>query len=429
MKLPEAESVARLRDEVWAVILAHFPPGPELERLARTTGALVRKRHVRSASDLLRVALSYGFCGLTFKLASLYSRSNGSASLSGPALFRRIQKCGDWLESLVTAKLRDRMPSLVVAGLRVRLVDATRISTPGSKGATWRVHADYDPFGGRLVGLQVTDNQGGERLSRFDIQPGDLLIGDRAYAQRRGLAHVVNAGGQFLVRHHWHSVPLEHRDGRSFDLFGILKGIPDSGPVEFEVRTQGDTRHGLPALDCRLIAVRKSEEAAEAARKKARAEAKRKKAVLDPRTLEACGYFLVLTSVSTQRLDTEQVLALYRLRWQVELEFKRLKSLLDLDEVRAKDPRTVRAALLARLLGALVVEDLCAVAVVDPEGPVPLWALTDHFGSSLKQAIQGIKSARQAILDPASAYHWLCDTPRNRLFQGAVVYQMLASHS
>lgn len=427
MKLPEAESVVRLRDEIWNIILAHFPPGPELERLARTTGALVRKRNVRTASDLLRVALSYGFCGLTIKLASVYSCVNGSASLSRPALLRRVQKCGDWLESLVTAKLQDRMPSLAVAGLRVRLVDATRISPPGSKGATWRVHADYDPFGGRMVGLQVTDNQGGERLSRFVVQSGDLLIGDRAYAQRRGLAHVVDAGGQFLVRHHWHSVPLEYRDGRPFDLFGTLTGIPETDPVEFDVRTQADPRHGIRALDCRLIAVRKSEEAAEAARKKARAEAKRKKATLDPRTLEACGYFLVLTSVTAKQLGTEQVLALYRLRWQVELAFKRLKSLLDLDELRAKDPRTVRAALLARLLGALVVEELCAAAVVDPEGPTPLWALTDHFGSCLKQIIQGVENAQQAILDPRKAFQRLCDTSRNRQFQGPTVYQMLAS--
>lgn len=46
---------------------------------------------------------------------------------------------------------------------------------------------------------------------------------------------------------------------------------------------------------------------------------------------------LVLSTLPPTVLDTDTVLALYRVRWQVELTIKRWKSLLDLDQLRARE--------------------------------------------------------------------------------------------
>ena len=52
------------------------------------------------------------------------------------------------------------------------------------------------------------------------------------------------------------------------------------------------------------------------------------------------------------------MLALYRLRWQIEVAFKRLKSLTGLADLEAKNSRLVRSCLLAKLIVALLAEDV-----------------------------------------------------------------------
>ena len=270
MKVPAADHGSLSLDEVWQAILGHFPPDTELERRARDSGAIVRFRGVKSASDLLRVALTYSFCGLSMKVTGAWLRKGGTAFLSKWAVLNRLRNCADWLESLVTDKLKRRMPAAPVAGLTIRLVDATRIALPGSKGATWRVHACYDPWAGQLTSVRITDTHGGERLDRFCFEPGDVVVADQAYAHRRSLAHVSEAGGLFVVRTNWKHAPLEARDGTPFELFEALRSLPGQAPGEFEVRLQADESRELPAIACRLVAQRKSPEAAETLERKLR---------------------------------------------------------------------------------------------------------------------------------------------------------------
>lgn len=422
MKLPEVELLRSSHGDAWHALLSLLSPGPGLDRLARTTGALRRKRGVREAPDLLRVALSYGFCGLSFTGASAWARANGSGTLSKIAVLRRFRKCGSWLEELLASQLSTPLPDDLVAGFRIRLVDATRVSAPGDKGRSWRIHAVYAPWDRRLQQLQITDHKGGERLDRFAVQPGDLVVGDRAYGGRRGVAHVVDAGGHFLVRSTWHHMPLESLDGSPFDLFEALRGLPAEGPADFECRTAPDARNGIPAVRCRLVATRKAVEVAEAAKKRILAEARRKGGQVDPRTLEACHYFFVVTSVPAQTLTPEQVLTTYRLRWQIEIEFKRLKSLLHLDDLRAKHPDTVRAALAAKLIGAICIEKLAALHPDVQDH----WTLTRILAESLRQAILGQQAATRWLSDVGKINHQLRADTRRRIPQCTAARALLA---
>ena len=422
MKLPEVEPIKASHGDAWHALLSLLSPGPELERLARTTGALLRKRGVREAPDLLRVALSYGFCGLSFTGAAAWAHSNGSGKLSKSAVLRRFQKCGSWLEGLLASQLSAPLPDELVAGMRIRLVDATRVSAPGDKGRSWRIHAVYAPWERRLQQLQITDHKGGERLDRFAVQSGDLIVGDRAYGGRRGVAHVVDGGGHFLVRSTWNHLPLESLDGKPFDLFEAFRGLPEEGPADFECRTVPDARNGIPSVRCRVVATRKTAEAAEAAQKKILAEAKKKGYQVDPRTLEACHYFFVVTSVPAQTLTPEQVLTIYRLRWQIEIEFKRLKSLLNLDDLRSKQPATVRAALAAKLLGAVCIEQLAA-QFPDTQDH---WTLTGLLKESLRQAILGQQAATRWLQNTAESTTRLRGDSRRRIPQCNAARALLA---
>ncbi len=205
--------------------------------------------------------------------------------------------------------------------------------------------------------VELTDHKGGETLARFPIDAGDIMVGDRGYAHRRGIFSVLNAGADFLIRLNWTAVPLEQPSGEPFDIFNALRSLPDVAPGDFNVRVKPSARDKTPAIEARLVAIRKSEAAAEDARRKVMKERIKKGRKVDPRTLEAAGYIFVLTSLPEDDLCAEDALELYRFRWQIELAFKRMKSLLFLDHLPARDPPLARSFLYSKLLAALLLEE------------------------------------------------------------------------
>ena len=76
----------------------------------------------------------------------------------------------------------------------------------------------------------------------------------------------------------------------------------------------------------------------------------------------------ILTTLKPDRLADKALLRLYRIRWQIELMFKRLKSLLHLDALPTKKGPTSKTWLLTRFLGAAIAQKM-----VRPAGPFPLW--------------------------------------------------------
>jgi hypothetical protein len=339
----------------WPYLLTLLPPLEELEASAYDTSALSRRRCVDSASTLLRLVLAYGFCGFSLRQTAAWAETAGVASLSDVALLKRFRASHAWLGQLLAGKLAERaaFPSL---SLRLRLFDATTVSRPGSTGTDWRLHLSFDLARMTVDHFQLSDHTLGESLSNFLLTPGEVAVADAGYSHRAGLWHVHRSGAAFLVRINWQNTPLQHRDGSPFDILQMLRSLPDAAPFSCPVHIAADRSRQIPALAARFVAVRKSEEAAAAARQRVLHERSRKGGKVDPRTLEAAGYIFVLTSLA-ESFTAEQILDLYRFRWQVELAFKRLKSILHFDQLPAKDPDLARTVLYAKLLAALLLED------------------------------------------------------------------------
>ncbi len=113
-----------------------------------------------------------------------------------------------------------------------------------------------------------------------------------------------------------------------------------------------------PNLAMRLVAIRKPEKAAAEARRKARRDAQREGYNVSKETLEAADWVILLTSLPPDAFSTEDVLDLYRLRWRIELGFKRLKSLIGLKGPPGFDERSARPYVLVHLLIILLLEPL-----------------------------------------------------------------------
>lgn len=250
---------------------------------------------------------------------------------------------------------RSQWSSSYDGNLRVRIVDATHLSSPGAKGTVWRIHLGLDLGSLAVDHVELTDWRVGESFDRFPIDPDELLVGDRGYAHRDPMARVANAGGFFLVRLPWSAVPLHAPGDIPFELFGFLRSIPEAEARESTVSFVASDNS---VVKSRLIALRKSAASAEVSRGKVLSDRKRKGRSIDPRSLEAAEYIILLTNLEADKLSCYQALEIYRLRWQIEITFKRFKSLLNLDHLAAREPRMVQTYVLAKILGALLIEDL-----------------------------------------------------------------------
>lgn len=342
----------------WEEVVESIPV--DLEKSARESGALIRRREIKSASDLLRLVLAYSLCDWSLRLVGAWGVVIGLGKLSDVAVMKRLKKAVPWLRVLISALLEARQIKLKAAHpVRVRIVDGSVITEPGSKGTDWRLHATFDLGSQQLDGVEITDAKGGESLLRHEAQPGEIWIADRGYARRREVGAMLEKGVHIVLRLAWATLPLEEEDGTPFDLFGWLRKLPKHEPGEREVWVTTP----MGRFKLRLIAQRLPRDAARKARKRLCKKAKKRGKTPDRRTLRAAGFMMLVTSLPAAQWTAADVLALYRFRWQIELAFKRLKSILDLDQLRAKDPELAQAYLLGKLLAALLLDMRTDIAV------------------------------------------------------------------
>jgi hypothetical protein len=291
-------------------LLRRLPAALNLDALARETRAIQRGRKLQSGADLLRLALARGPGGLSLSATAAWSSLLGLPSMSDPAVKYRLDKAVAFLDAIVTRQLAEKTagPSLHWPGRVLRLGDGTCLREPGARQTSWRLHAVYDLGCGGFSHLELSDQHGAETINRGAPLAGEIRVLDRGYARAPALHRFRAASGRtadFIVRVGWSAFALSDAAGAGFDLFGWLRGLPhhgsssdgspgDGSPGEIEVLARIGPREG--ALPIRLIAVRKSPEATEAARAKLRRAASRRQKTLDPRSLEAAAFVILGTS-------------------------------------------------------------------------------------------------------------------------------------
>jgi hypothetical protein len=233
-------------------------------------------------------------------------------------------------------------------------VDASTVTESGPTGSQWRLHYALNFANLQCEFAELTDVHGGETFRRIPLQPRDVVLGDRAYGTPPGVAHVVGAGADVLVRINLSNLPLYHRGGRRFACLTHLRrlrvGEVRSWPVEVRAADR--------VIAGRLVALKKSRRAARAARRVVLRRACKKGQALKRQTLEAASYVTLFTTLPAAEFPAQRIAEWYRLRWQIELAFKRMKSILNLGQLPKHVPASCRAWLHGKLLVALLVERL-----------------------------------------------------------------------
>jgi len=348
-------------DESWDLLQSLLPL--HWREQAILSGAAERMRGFANIDDLLRTLLIHVGKGYSLRETAVRAKASGLGEVSDVALLKRLRKAGPWWRGLCVRLLEESNWELPAEshGWHVRAVDGTVIREPGPHGQLWRIHFSLRIPDLICDELHLSGSKGvgtGECLQRFQTGPRDLLLADRGYAKPVGVRELTAHGSALIVRLNTGSLPLFTEGGKPFPLLAQLRKL--GSPLKAQawpVWVQADGER----IAARLCVVRKSEEAARRSVRRIQRKAQQGGPRTKPETLEYAGYVMVLTTLPEAQFSAEQVLEWYRVRWQVELAFKRLKSLLGVGHLPKHDEESARSWLYGKLLLALLCQKLVRV--------------------------------------------------------------------
>ena len=339
-------------EEDWRVLASLFPDG--WQQQAKETGAIERQRGITDPEALLRLFLLHVARGYSLRETVVRAKEGGLATISDVGLLKRLRRSEDWLHWLCTRLVAEngvRMPTESVRGA-VRIVDGTIVKEPGKTGSQWRIVYSVRLPDLRCDHFELTATAGagtGESLARVPVQQDDLLLADAGYCSVAGIQAVARQGGAVVVRINPQNFPIHDQRGQSFSLLSYLQSMQQPGAIgEWKVR--------LGAVEGRVCALRKSEEAIRQAHRRIERHASKKQVKTKPETWEYAKYVAVFTTEPSTSAAT--ILDWYRVRWQIEMTFKRLKSLAQLGHFPKQDEQSSRAWLYGKLFVALLTQKL-----------------------------------------------------------------------
>ncbi len=346
-----------LKDD-WKILKKFLPTG--WNEKATELGALVRKRKINNADALLRVLLIHLADGKSLRTTAAYANEVGLCKISDVALLHRLKASEKWFRWIVAELFKDLkgtpLPKNIFRKYRIRLVDGSSISEPGSTGTDWRIHYSFLLSTLRCDTFKITSPKEGETFIRYPVAPDDILIGDRGYCQRKGILYVLREKGHVLIRFHSTNLPLFNIRGNPFPVLKRLRSLGGDSVGDWDVWFKEPGGKNL--IKGRLCALRKSKEAIEKSKKKLHRTASKQGRKLKPETLEHAEYITIFTTVTRHTFKGVMLLSLYRGRWQVELVFKRLKGIIGIGHLPKHNPESCIAWLYGKMILALLVERL-----------------------------------------------------------------------
>jgi hypothetical protein len=339
----------------WQLVLKHLPANYEaLAHEYKLLETQYGNAKVTTADQLFRVFFVHVGAELPLRDTAALLEASGGPIISPNRIHMRLRKSGPYIQALLTQMCDDRegIEPERWGGYDMIAVDGSSVSCPGAKGTDARLHAAIRLSDLHIQDAVVTDVSEGETLRRFYFSPGQLIIVDRCYSNAVGIAWTRHCEADVLVRLNRGAMPLYDEQQNAVDVVAWARSLSDDTAMERPVGLYAETDRGNEWITGRLVGIRLPVDKAEQARQRLRKE---QGPSVTPEALEMAAYVLLFTTAESSRLHTEQVLEAYRLRWQVELLFKRWKSLEGIDRVpTTRRDATITWLSVKLLLGVLV---------------------------------------------------------------------------
>jgi Transposase DDE domain len=396
------------------------------EAMMREQRAFRYAGKILTPAELLRAIFLY--CGPDQSLREVAGILTLRAErITDQAVWKRLHRCTPFLIALLKQLLPlTELPALP-AHLRFLACDGTTLECPGATGTDYRLHLVINLSTLSFQEVQISDVKKGESLKHYRLHPGDVMVADRGYCSYSGILHTVcDRGAEVIVRwNHQRQLYAPQEKSRAIDFCAALKrqkpGTMGSLPVVLkyaETSKQKDTRELCGSLHVYRMTAK---EAKEAGQRVSRMHQKKQRK-LSEKTRFLRQFVLVFTSLSSEVLAGEVVLDLYRCRWQIELAIKRMKSLININKLRAqRGSKLAEVYLYGKVLYLLLVEHDMRTTFdqewsgLDGERQGTGWRLY----KLLKARFDALLIAQWAWRDEAvpACFHVLMERPRKRKLQ------------
>ncbi len=354
--MQDSKALEFVNQSLWDDFVSLFPP--QTAKIAENLGVMKGARQDKDLFNAMRVLLMHLSSDLSLKETAVRGKIAGICSMSAVALHFRLIKFGPFFKELCRVLLEQSYQSSI--GDKLKIIDATDIREPGPTGSTYRLHTEFSLPSLCIDAMKLTTMHGkgnGESFCHFEVKKGDILFGDRAYSRIGGISYVVENEGQVIVRYNYGTLPVFQPDGKRFNLAGALETLKEEGDSASWSCEIKDSESGK-VIKGRLCAVRKTEEDIQKAHRKSTRASKKNGYTVRELTLLVNEYIIVFTTLPEKEFPLSKVLELYRWRWQVELVFKRLKSLLQLGCLPKTTGESAFAWLYGKMFLALLIEKI-----------------------------------------------------------------------
>jgi len=389
----------------------------DYQELALEFKAFCRSRKIKTPEQLMQVVM--GYCGIDAVLRETAGHFTLlEERISDTAIHQRLKACVPWVKALLSRMMGEAFQPTTEGHLRFLIVDGSTVQAPGAKGTDYRLHIAIDLVRLHLVHVKVTDAHESEHLDHYPLQDGDVVVLDRGYNQAQMWIDHADRGISLIVRYNPHSLNLYDAEGQKIEVDAVLRKAT-TAEVGLPVQVHSKKKEFMKGY---LHARRLPAAQAAQARRRARAEARKKGRTVQQRTLALAEWVLLFTTLAPEVLPTETVMALYRVRWQVELAIKRLKSILNMDHLRAKKDSVLADLYLhGKLLYAWVIEKRlgrrCGLdwnRLDQPRRATP-WRVVKLLQQELTSAISGVR--QWDFRRWAEALKVMQERPRRRTLQ------------
>jgi hypothetical protein len=382
------------------------------DQLARQTG-FVQRRRVLTPAAFARTMSVFLLREPNASLAQLARELDLSASALGQRL--SDPSAAAFLHALLRVALAQLAetpaPRVGIPLLRrfngVYLTDATSLPLPATLADT------FPGFGGGthpgdpsaasaakiLLRWRLDTSRSAELLSdaatRHDLHllhrlpelpPGALHIADLGFYDADYLRALSERGVHWLTR-----LPTTVCVGPEIADQELADWLRSFDPATD--RWEGELVVGkVTPLRARVMVQRCPPTVAATRRRKLHAAARRKGRVVSQRQLTLCDWWVLATDLPAEALRAHEAAELYRARWQIELVFKRWKSLGHLAVPRQGDPHRALATLYGLLLGLLIVDWLSIQrgGALSGRSLWQAWQIVRRWLGALELALQGV---------------------------------------
>jgi len=349
-----------------AQLLKEMPDG--YEQACFDERAIQRKRGITEPGDLMMLCLFHLLNGCSLVEISEIARLTKLGTVSDVAFMKRFENCNNWFKWILSKLVTDgaiqyRKPDWL-ENYRVIAVDASDVTEKGRSGRLYHLHFALDIFKMESVQYSLTTQKTGETLKNFTVARNDLFVADRAYGSLGGIEYCTKSEGSFVLRLKKSCFKMYDDAGNVVDLLEHLRLLGGSAVLDLTVYVVIEQNQRIPI---RICATRKTEEDIAAAKSKLQRKESRRQMVVSEEAKEFHEY-IVLTSNLPDGITGAQILDLYRLRWQVEIHFKRLKSILDFGELPKRRTESVMAWLNGKIIIALLIEKVIGRGDFSPAG-------------------------------------------------------------